>query len=490
LIKEGLVLTLGILLGRVLGFARELILLKQFGTSLEADILIAIITLPDIVVGLFVGSALPAVFLKRIQALSEPEKFKFFLKISFWFVAGFVFFNLILTYNIEKLAFLIFPSQIDNSIFLSELSLVIWTIPFLALNSVTRMFLQSKSQFLLIGLENVIFNFCIITALFVVSSTLEIRWITISLIIGSFLRWLFQLMKLWSSSSWSISQLHSPSELQLSFNDFKLYGIAMFTGLLTLCVPYVARSFSSALEGVGAISTFNYAYKFVELPVGLTLTLISTVLYPKLTQQLTTDPGRFKSLVVKSHAVLILALPLSLYFFVGCFSISYFEGLKSIPLKFDLTIILNLCAIGFLPLFLRLLNELYVIILVSYGQLKKTLYSSILATNLGLLSCYFLSLFFGLRGTFAGIGVYYLLLTVSNLFFTLNLGVLHFSDFFSWSSLKNKLIPHLVILLLICIFEFLPFDHLAVRMGLTSLGTFYLLFAMIKQLLELKRAKP
>lgn len=471
-----------------MGFARELILLKRFGTSLEADILIALITLPDIIVSLFVGNALPAVFLKRVQSFNNEQKLNFLIKLSFWFFLIFSILIFIAGFYLQKLGFLIFPSQSENVVFLNELGYVIWTIPFLALTSVTRLFLQAKNDFLLIGLENVIYNVCIIAALFFINSELDFRWISFSLIAGSLLRWLTQLFKLWFGSNWTLQQFTRPNSIGFSALDLKFYFIALSTGLLTLCMPYIARSFSSAVDGIGALSTFNYAYKFVELPIGLTLTVIGTILFPKLNHQLASDPEHFKTYVSKSHFILLLSLPLSLYLFVGCYSLARFDFLSRLDLKFDLSVILSLGAIGILALSIRSLNEFYVLILTANNYLDKTLRSSIIATTSSLFAIYFLTQSFGISGTFWGISLYFLILMICNLIFTLQVVDMSSKDFFNWNQTKEKLFPHIFVILTLILISFLPTGRYQVLLGLSVLGSLYLGFTLFQQILAFKKA--
>ena len=52
---------------------------------------------------------------------------------------------------------------------------------------------------------------------------------------------------------------------------------------LPLALPFVARSFASN-GGEGALVTFNFAWKLVELPLVLAIQLVATLAFPSITR--------------------------------------------------------------------------------------------------------------------------------------------------------------------------------------------------------------
>ena len=55
LIRSGLILAVGVLLGRLLGFFRETLIASQFGVSGLADVAILTLTLPDLFMNVLLG---------------------------------------------------------------------------------------------------------------------------------------------------------------------------------------------------------------------------------------------------------------------------------------------------------------------------------------------------------------------------------------------------------------------------------------------------
>ena len=58
---------------------------------------------------------------------------------------------------------------------------------------------------------------------------------------------------------------------------------AMLSSGLPLALPFVARSLASA-SGEGALATFNYAWKLVELPLVLAIQLAASLAFPVITR--------------------------------------------------------------------------------------------------------------------------------------------------------------------------------------------------------------
>lgn len=67
LISNALWISLGVFLGRVAGFVREILIAGQFGVSLEADIAVVLLTAPDVLTNLLMGGALSAVLIPRFK---------------------------------------------------------------------------------------------------------------------------------------------------------------------------------------------------------------------------------------------------------------------------------------------------------------------------------------------------------------------------------------------------------------------------------------
>src|SRR4030095_10211284 len=60
---------------------------------------------------------------------------------------------------------------------------------------------------------------------------------------------------------------------------------ALLSAGLPLALPFAARSVASQ-SGEGALATFNYAWKLVELPLILAIQLVATLAFPAIAKAL------------------------------------------------------------------------------------------------------------------------------------------------------------------------------------------------------------
>jgi peptidoglycan biosynthesis protein MviN/MurJ (putative lipid II flippase) len=77
------IVTFGLLLGRLFGFLREVLIASKFGISSESDIATILLTIPDFLVGLIAGGALSAVLIPEFQKIENMRlKINFLIKSS------------------------------------------------------------------------------------------------------------------------------------------------------------------------------------------------------------------------------------------------------------------------------------------------------------------------------------------------------------------------------------------------------------------------
>ncbi len=61
ILLSSIFLNTGLLLGRISGFIREALVAASFGASSEADIVVLMLTVPDLMVSLLMGGAMGAI---------------------------------------------------------------------------------------------------------------------------------------------------------------------------------------------------------------------------------------------------------------------------------------------------------------------------------------------------------------------------------------------------------------------------------------------
>ena len=91
LITSGIVVGFLIGLGRLTGFTRELLIAGNFGASQESDLIILILTTPDILINFLIGGALGIVLVPDLKSRTKQESVIYYQKIMLIIASIFIF---------------------------------------------------------------------------------------------------------------------------------------------------------------------------------------------------------------------------------------------------------------------------------------------------------------------------------------------------------------------------------------------------------------
>src|SRR4051812_21386288 len=80
LFTAGMLITVGMLTGRLLGLLREMLLAAQFGVGPQADIAIALLIIPDFITNALIGSAVSAALIPAFAARDHDKAVIVFLQ--------------------------------------------------------------------------------------------------------------------------------------------------------------------------------------------------------------------------------------------------------------------------------------------------------------------------------------------------------------------------------------------------------------------------
>ena len=294
ILLSSIVVNAGILLGRLAGFAREALIAKNFGVSSEADVVILLLTVPDILVNLLVGSALTAALIPEF--LAKPDQSR-----NIWgqvlLVAGLFFslFSLALAVHPDVLLHFFAPGLSGESVQAAApyMAGVIWLIPLTVLSGVTMAYLQSENRFFASSMGTPLINVCILAGLWWgAQSVAPLFWIVVSVLCGGSLRFL---MQYYSASLVRGGAKFSVRNRYVELPLLKRYGEVVLAGGILLCFPVIARAMASSL-GEGQLALLSYALKLVELPQVLLIGVLVVVLYPRLSSAFQTNENQFRSL--------------------------------------------------------------------------------------------------------------------------------------------------------------------------------------------------
>jgi len=286
LIVSALVLNLGLLLGRLSGFVREAFVASTFGASAQADIVVLMLTVPDLLVNILVGGAFGAVL---VPAFSRDIQRAGRLLYQSLVIFGLVFMLVSagLFWQADFLVTILMPGfgSVQASQAALALGWVIWLVPLTVLAGVVTAYLHSRNQFAVAALGTLIINVAIVIGLSLsYFGNGSIQLVAIFVLIGGLVRLLSQLQQV--TFFWNPVGALRP--LLINKNLFIQYGQAMLSGSVLLLFPVVSRAFAS-YETEGSVALFNYASRLVEFPLAVSITFLTVVVFPRLANSYSSD---------------------------------------------------------------------------------------------------------------------------------------------------------------------------------------------------------
>ena len=290
LLSAGLLVSGGILLGRITGFLRDVTVASQFGVSQDADIVLLSLTLPDFLINLLMGAAFAAALIPEFKRSTIEVANQIFLQTSLLVGLGFAFLAAVLVWNADHLVKVFAPGFDSASMQTTSslLSIVLWLIPLTALAGITTSYLQAKNHFSVPAMGTFIFNITLVIALFFfVSDASDFKILGFAVLLGGLLRWSSQLICMGTQGmQWTL-----PSGWLVSKDLFWRYLQALAAGSLLSTLPVIARSISS-MTGPGGFASMNYSIKLIDLPMGVCLAALASVLFPKLSEYFAQDRNK------------------------------------------------------------------------------------------------------------------------------------------------------------------------------------------------------
>ncbi len=403
----GIGLSLVLLLGRVTGFVRELLIAAQFGAERTADQLIVLLTLPDILTNLLTTGAMLYVLVPEFRRSGAGRANALFRQASLYVVA--------LLGSVALVAGFIFPTP---TLYLfapgfsdGQLAAMAWALPLFlllapitGLTSISTAWLQSRERFFLPAFGTIILNLALIGGLLAVMWTSRpFLSVGCALLLGGALRYASQVVALKPS--------RKPRTMEAGVIDWNIgarYLTALLAGGLFLLFPVIARAFASATDG--GIAVFNYAIKLADLPLGIAITVLPLMLLPRMTDALDRGaPGHAQEMSRASlFATLAVALSIALpaaWFAPSVVAILYgWTGIEPV----DLQRIASLATIAFLAIPAQGAIAHCMSVLNAANLQRTVLSTSALALGILLITAWGLRPTLGLPGLMVALAVGYL----------------------------------------------------------------------------------
>ena len=318
--QAALITTTLILLARILGFLREIVIAKLFGATRLVDIYVAAFTIPDILFFLLSGGALSSAFVpvytQYLTAKNREEARKMLsslltiLTIVLFFMVAIA---EIFAYPLVKIVVPHFPPKdLAYCVFLTRLMLP--SVIFFVLGGIFTGVAYCYQKFLIPTISGVIYNLLVILGGVFLGPSIKVTGLSVGVVAGSFIgNFLLQI--------WYILRL---GEKPYFCFDYRHPGVRkvfliMLPIIFTLSVAQVTvvinRVLASGL-GEGAIAGLNYANRLTQFPLGIFGQALGIAVFPTLSALASMgkieELKRINSLAVRT--LFFLNIPSAIFF--------------------------------------------------------------------------------------------------------------------------------------------------------------------------------
>lgn len=283
LFRSGGVVTLGIFLGRLAGFARELLIAHHLGGTRAADLAVFALTLPDVFTNLLVGGAMAASLIPEFQSGTKDASRSarsLFVHATVLAIAAFGALAALVVLAGPLLVRMLAPGI--PSVSGPEVRWLILgsavVIPLTGVAAVTTAYLQAFNRFAMPASGTLFYNGVLIGFLIAWIRPDSLEWLAVAVVSAAAVRWVTQL-----AASAAVPVAENGGDTGSRRVDRLLlarYVQALSSSALLLLVPVVGRALVSD-AGPGAFAAMNYVYKLAELPLGMAISVLSVVLLPR-----------------------------------------------------------------------------------------------------------------------------------------------------------------------------------------------------------------
>ena len=281
-LKAGAVSLALLLASRLVGLARESAQAAAFGTSGLADVVVLMLTLPDWLTGLLASGALAYVLMPAWAGEPAAVVDRSQRRVALWLLIGGAALALcLIVFRQPAVSWL--ASGLPPALRPLAAQALVWSalaFPLALLAALWGTRLQHARDFLGLYAANLVVNGALIAAIAGAAQAPvaagAVLWLGAGLLAAMGLRlvWLWRRQRRGAAPSPTLT----PSPVA-SLPPVPVWLWAVLSAGLPLLLPFVARSIASR-GGEGALSTFNYAWKLVELPLVLAIQLVATLAFP------------------------------------------------------------------------------------------------------------------------------------------------------------------------------------------------------------------
>lgn len=297
LFSNSLWVLLGLVLGRMVGFLRDVFIASEYGSTETSDVVIVLLTVPDFLVGILVGGALTVVLIPEFKKLGGSSiSYMFFIRSKLMLLIAFSIVSLCVYWLAVPVLQLIAPGFTAEQINYTAplFRIVIWLVPLTVVAAVVTAYLQANNRFSISSFSTFIFNIIILVSI-VLSNRFDepIFVIAISVLIAGLVRWL---ALYYFAPKYKI-QFKDIKVKKINYELLRHYVRAVFSGGFLLLIPFIARSLST-YAGDGSVSNVNYSLKLVDFALTISVMVIVTGVYPLIAEYYAKNREMFTNIIV------------------------------------------------------------------------------------------------------------------------------------------------------------------------------------------------
>ncbi len=312
--RTAFLMTLLTLVSKLIGFVREMVMANYFGTSYITDAYVMAATIPSVIFGgilVSVSTAYMPTFSKIVENQGADKGNQFtsqiinlvFIISLISGIIGFIFSDQIVA--LFASGFEGETAQLTSSFVKITFSYVIFS----SMSGILDAYLQYKGFFLPPIITGYLLSFCTIIFIIICAHT-SYHYLPFGMLLGYILRFIFILTVSKKNKFSYVPSFH--------FNKVVMEIVALmvpvFIGSSLIKInAYINKALATGL-GEGSVSALNYANLLNNMIVTVTISILTTIVYPKLVQANSLqDYERFnKILDMGFYLIVLIALPLSL----------------------------------------------------------------------------------------------------------------------------------------------------------------------------------
>ncbi len=286
-LKAGALSLALLLASRLLGLVRESAQAAAFGTTGLADAAVLMLTLPDWLTGVLASGALAYVLLPHWAQQSPEQQAATQRRVARALIVGGVMLAALLAWQRDAVLEVLAPG-LSPALRVAASHGLLWSalaVPAALLAALWTTRLQHERDFTGMYGANLVVNAVVVLAILLIANydhpTGTLALLGMGLMAAMALRLVWLALRLPQPAR----NREMATAVPAGWPAVPVWAWAVLAAGLPLALPFAARSVASQ-AGEGALATFNYAWKLVELPLVLAIQLVASLAFPAITRAL------------------------------------------------------------------------------------------------------------------------------------------------------------------------------------------------------------